>query len=76
MIGLCRGLAYQAYRETYPTESHENALAWATSTLLLRHESWNYPAHSRYYQLLDACGLRMRPEPEWLEIPAFLRKQQ
>ncbi len=80
MIGLCRGLAYQAFSELYGKREARyymtNCVTYKTFGMTPRDVCTDHPANIRYYQLLDACKLRMRPEPEWLEIPEFLRKQQ
>lgn len=75
MIGLCRGLARQATKEIYGVSDHIGTGQWffRISRKQAMSEPDQWPARVRYYQLLDACGLRMRPEPEWLEIPEFLR---
>lgn len=75
MIGLCRGLAIQTYREAiYPSARY---MPWVTG------EGWRlfgfvpravaalkkYPLSSRYYQLLDSCPLRMYPFVSQQEAP-------
>lgn len=66
MIGLCRGLAKQAYKQT--TDYSDADIEWLSDDvyfgLVLREEAGVYPMEyqtsSRYYQLIDACRLRMR----------------
>lgn len=63
MIGLCRGLAYQAHcyynrLDVWERYSIKHPLfGIATREVIYM----GFPISSRYYQLLDACRLRMRP---------------
>lgn len=68
MIGLCRGLAYQAYKETNCLHVWNEGWRQPSKTKpdlgLVTRERANarvFETSRRYYQLLDACRLRMRP---------------
>lgn len=66
MIGLCRGLAYQAYRHFgysgIAALDDSIAVKFKTFGMVPRnHEYADHVVNIRYYQLLDACKVRMRP---------------
>lgn len=73
MIGLCRGLAYQAYKETnafclwggafglLPAEQKWNFGMADRRAVMAAPDAMMYQTSKRYYQLLDMCRLRMRP---------------
>lgn len=72
MIGLCRGLAYQAHLDTGNLHLWKYTQYSPTFAIAGRNRSRSSlatPISHRYYQLLDACPLRMRPEPRLRGLP-------
>lgn len=73
MIGLCRGLAFRAYTETRPDEL-EVWYPWLSAetfgliecrdsvTSNVADVRETFPTSFRYFELLDACPLRMSGE--------------